>query len=126
MDKEYLESFGIAPEVAAVIMEEHQKVVAEHEKTVKTLKRDHAVAFAVQKAGGRNLKAVTALLDADALGEENFQENLETALGAMKKENPWLFETSAPPRYAPFTGADTAPAQKPMTLASALRERMRK
>ena len=126
MDKEYLESFGIAPEVAEVILEEHQKVVAEHEKTVKNLKRDHAVAFAVQKAGGRNLKAVTALLDMEALGEESFGENLEAALGAMKKENPWLFESPMPPAYAPFTGADAAPARKTMTLALALRERMKK
>jgi hypothetical protein len=29
MDKEYLESFGIAPEVAEVILEEHQKVVVQ-------------------------------------------------------------------------------------------------
>ena len=35
----------------------------------------------------------------------------------MKKENPWLFESQMPPRFAPFTGADTAPAQKTMTLA---------
>ena len=126
MDKEYLESFGIAPEVAEVILEEHQKAMAEQEKAMQTLKRDHAVAFAVQKAGGRNLKAVTALLDMDTLTGENLQENLETALRVMKEENPWLFESQTPPKFAPFTGADTAYAQKPMTLAQALKDRMKK
>ena len=126
MDKEYLESFGIAPEVAEAILEAHQKVVAQQEKTMQTMERDHAVALAVRNAGGRNLKAVTALLDLESMEGENFRENLEAALSAMKKENPWLFESPKPPAFAPFTGADTAPAQKTMTLAQALRERMKK
>lgn len=127
MDKEYLESFGIATEVAEVILQEHEKTVAEHQKQLQELKLEHTVETAVRSFGGRNLKAVTALLDMAAIGEsEDPSAALDAALKELKKENGWLFESAAPPQYAPFTGADTTPGTKPMTLASALRERMRK
>jgi len=127
MDKEYLENLGIAPEVAEVIAEEHEKVVTAHQKQLQELKLAHMVETAVRAYGGRNLKAVTALLDMTAIEKsEDASAALDTALKALKKENSWLFESAAPPQYAPFTGADTAQGAKPVTLASALRERMRK
>ena len=127
MEKEFLVGLGLEEAVAQAIWEQHQQVIAQQEEKLQSLQFSHAVQTAVEKAGGRNLKAVTALLDMDALRkEEDVPTALETALKTLKKENGWLFETVTPPGFAPYTGADMGPKEKPMTLAAALRERMRK
>ena len=127
MDKEFLVGLGLEEAVAQAIWEQHQQAMTQQEEKLQSLQFSHAVQSAVEKAGGRNLKAVTALLDMDALRkEEDVPTALEKALKTLKKENGWLFETVTPPGFAPYTGADMGPKEKPMTLAAALRERMRK
>ena len=62
---------------------------------------------AIVEARGRNVKAITALLDTDSLkASRNQDEDIRTALEALKKECAYLFETDdTPPPYAAGTGA---------------------
>ena len=127
MDKEFLVGLGLEETVAEAIWEQHQQAIDQQEEKLQSLQFSHAVESAVEKAGGRNLKAVTALLDMEALRkEEDVPAALEKALKTLKKENGWLFETVTPPAFAPYTGADMGAKEKPMSLAAALRERMKK
>ena len=84
---------------------------------------DGVLKEAITKAKGRNAKAISALLDLDALRAEKDQgKAIESALTALKKENNYLFDTGSP--YAAGTGsADPAGAgNAPRSLADALRE----
>ena len=87
-----------------------------------------ALDSAVARAGGRNGKAIAALLDMEALKDsQDLQSDLENALKELKKEHPYLFEGHRAPPYAPGTGTGGEPApQEPVTLAGALRQKMRK
>ena len=77
------------------------------------------------KAKGRNAKAITALLDTDALqASENQTQAIEEALENLKKESRYLFEGDVPPPYARGTGAFNGTQEsRPTTLAGALREK---
>ena len=82
---------------------------------------------AITGAKGKNAKAITALLDVDALkGSKNQEADIKAALEGLKKDSGYLFETPAPPPYARFTGARETVSNEPQTLAGALRERMKK
>ena len=79
----------------------------------------------IAKAKGRNAKAITALLDLEALKEsENQADAIEAALEELKRDSRYLFEGDVPPPYARGTGAYHGPQEKhPTTLAGALREK---
>ena len=124
MERAFLEGLqvgeqGLPGEVVDAILEQHRR-------EVDRLRLEGAVDMAVTKAGGRSLKAITALLDMDAIAaSENVQDSLQQALSQLKKESGYLFEEPAPPPYARFTGgAQGGTEQAPATLAGALRERM--
>lgn len=88
-----------------------------------------ALDAAITRAKGRNPKAITALLDLEALkGSDDPAAQLDTALADLKKDCGYLFEEeAAPPPYARGTGAQTGQDhQTPATLATALRERFEK
>ena len=121
MQREFLEGLGIGQEALEAILEAHGT-------ELRQLQLDAAVQSAVMKAKGRNVKAISALLDMQAIAaSEDMAGALDTALEALKKENGYLFETQTPPPYASRTGAaDTAAAQQPATLAGALREKLGK
>lgn len=81
---------------------------------------------AIGAAKGKNAKAITALLDVDALkGSKNQEADIKSALEALQKESGYLFDDGqvAPP-YAAGTGkgGGAAPAATG-SLAGALRER---
>lgn len=80
---------------------------------------------AVATAKGRNIKAISALLDMDALkASKNREADIKAALERLKKDSAYLFEHETPPPYAAGTG--TAPAgipKEPTSLAGALKER---
>ena len=80
---------------------------------------------AITSAGGRNAKAITALLELDALQRsENRQEAVAAALEGLKQSDGYLFAQDAPPPYARGTGArDRAKDTAPTNLAGALREK---
>ena len=119
MDKEFLESLGL--DEAAV-----EAVLTAYATQVAGLKLNHQVELAIGAAGGKNHKAIGALLDMDALAKaEDLQAAVAEAVAAVKAENGYLFDS--PPKYAKFTGqADPGKGDEPSTLAGALRQRMRK
>ena len=102
----------------------HQQVDT-HRREMSELIFSHNLENAICSAKGRNAKAITALLDVDALKTcENQQAALEEALQALKRDCGYLFQTETPPPYARGTGAMTPDIQKsPATLAGALLEK---
>ena len=86
---------------------------------------DGRIRDAIAAARGRNAKAISALLDVDALrASKNQEADIKAALEAVKKGNGYVFETETPPRCAGGTGS--APAggkQAPASLAGALHEK---
>ena len=96
MDEQYLETLMGA--------EAAQQVLALHRQEMDALRREHALERAIDAAGGRNAKAIRALIDEDALaGAEDAFAAATAAVAALKTENGWLF---APPQVsAPGTGA---------------------
>ena len=98
MDKEYLENL-VGAEAAQDIYERHCR-------KLQAVKVDAALSRAVERCGGRNERAIRALLDESALLEaENLNEAAEAAVAALKKENGWLF--AMPQVSSPGTGALT-------------------
>lgn len=143
MKREFLQNLKVAGEslpkdVIDAIMEEngrdiqngkiwkekYEKSVADHEKQLAELAFQQSLQQAVTKAGGRNVKAIAALLDLESLRAA--PEGLEAALEQLKGQCDYLFSQSAPPPFAAGTGTQTAPVTGPVTLASALRERFNK
>ncbi len=106
--------------------EKYQQAEKSHEKELIQLRFDQNLSAAILKAKGRNLRAISALLDVETLQQsENQPEAIEEALKALKLENEYLFEQEQlPPPYARGTGAQMEPDGRwPATLAGALREK---
>lgn len=86
---------------------------------------DGRIRDAIAAAKGRNAKAISALLDVEALrASKNQEADIKAALEAVKKDNGYLFEAETPPPFAHGTGS--APAggkQAPASLAGALHEK---
>ena len=127
MERAFLENLQLPEETVDAILAEHGKAVENHQAEISSLKLQHGVELAIHKAGGRSVKAISALLDLEGIAQsEDMEKALEESLSQLKKESGYLFETPQPPKYARFTGVkENAPAA-PATLAGALRERMRK
>ena len=78
-----------------------EEILQEHGRIVNALEFQHSLQQAVSAAGGRNLKAIRALLDEEVLlGSENREQAMEQALRQLKKENPYLFEGGITQPYA--------------------------
>lgn len=76
---------------------------------------------AITAAKGKSAKAITALLDTDALkASKNQDADIKAALENLKKESDFLFESGeTPPPYAPGTGMSHVPgAQYPPDVAA--------
>ena len=79
MDKEFLESLMEMPEaVVEAILAQHGKAVEALEGKYRAAMLDGAVGKAIALAGGRNEKAIAALLDMQAL---QGAEDLDAAAG---------------------------------------------
>ena len=116
--KQELES---ARQTIAQLEEGNQKALEEKARQVEF---SYLLKQAVKDSGGRNQKAVEALLDLEDLQKADKPETaLQDAINALQKEHPWLFQTQTPPPYAAFTGTQNPKANAPATLAGALRER---
>ena len=124
MERAFLEGLqvgeqGLPGEVVDAILEQHRR-------EVDRLRLEGAVDMAVTRAGGRSLKAITALLDMETIAaSENVQDSLQQALSQLKKESGYLFEEPTPPPYARFTGTGSREFPQPATLAGALKARMK-
>ncbi len=80
----------------------------------------------VLRQGGRNTKAIAALLELDKLREEAEPVQAVTeAITQLRQEHGYLFEGERPPAYAGGTGSQTENNTVPQTLAGALRARMK-
>lgn len=79
----------------------------------------------ISAAGGRNVKAITALLDVESLRQsQDPQKDLTGAIQKLKKEEDYLFGDQTPPPYAQGTGAQNwAKENAPTDLAGALRQK---
>lgn len=65
---------------------------------------DNTVKEAIQKAGGRSAKAISALLDMDTLrASKNQAADIEKAIGALKESDAYLFGTDQPTTPPPFS-----------------------
>ncbi len=103
-----------------------REVEEKHRQQMEQLQFQSLLSGAITAAKGRNEKAITALLDVQALQVEPDREQaVAQALENLKKTDGYLFERATPPPYASGTGARIR-AQKsaPTTLAGALREKM--
>ena len=105
--------------------EAYDQAVAGHQKELAGVKFQGILDNAIVAARGRNAKAITAMLDLDALREsEDQQAAINTALEDLKKESGYLFEEAGtPPPYARGTGTGKTDPAAPATLAGALHEK---
>lgn len=145
MKREFLQSLmeGMPKEVVDAIMEEngrdiqvarqaaqdweqkYTQAVESHGKELARVQFDAVLRQSISDVGGRNHKAIAALLDVEALKEaEHPEAAVAEALKQLKKECGYLFQVEQPPMYAPGTGTVSNTAAEPETLAGALREKL--
>lgn len=116
-----------AKQCADVWESKYNQAVTAHALELEKLRLESSLASAVQRSGGRNIKAISAMLDMDEIAKaQDVPQALDAALAELQKENGWLFDQPTPPPYARFAGAQTADADRPCTLVGALRERIQK
>ncbi len=106
--------------------ESYDAAVESHKKELESLRFQGLLDSAITQAKGKNAKAITALLDVEALRQsETPEQAIVEALQGLAEECGYLFgDDRTPPPYARSTGAFTgAKEEKPATLAGALREK---
>jgi len=103
------------------------RATQEHAAVLAGIRLESALNEAVRNAGGRNVKAITALLDMEAIGKsEDLSAALSDSLEELKKEHEYLFQTPGLPVYSALPGTGITPPNAPGTLAGALREKYAK
>ena len=122
MEKEFLLGLALSEEVAQAVLEENGKELEALQTQLRRERFDHRLQMAVSAAGGRNLKAISALLDTDAL-EDADDDGIARAVEQVKKECGYLFGAPAAPVYAAGTGTVQVQTPKNPSLAQALREK---
>lgn len=140
MTREFLESLqvGDAPLPEAVIdaiwcqqekqnqswQEKYDQAVADHTAAMAKARFDASVREAITAHHGKNIKAITALLDTESLQKQaDIPAAVNQAVAQVKKENGYLFAAPSPAPYAPTAGAGNPQMAYPQTLAGALREK---
>ena len=124
-----MEENGKDAQGARAWQEKYNQAVAQHQQEIAEVTFRSDLHQAILQAKGRSPKAITALLDLEALKKsENRAADIESALASLKKESAYLFESDpTPPPYARGTGAFTGTENRaPATLAGALKERFDK
>ena len=95
-----------------------------HAQQLADMAFQNSLTQAVNAAQGRSCKAISALLDIDAIrAAEDPETALQAAIEALKEKESYLFGTVTPPPYASGTGKQHYQHQAPDTLAGALREK---
>ena len=106
--------------------ESYDAAAESHKKELDMLRFQSLLDSAIVNSKGKNAKAITALLDVDALrSAEAPEQAIRDALQTLSEECGYLFgDDRTPPPYARSTGAYIgAKEEKPATLAGALREK---
>lgn len=134
MDKEFLEGLGLLDEetVTAILEKAEQENLAWQEKyeqavTAHARQREEMILEqGITALGGRNQKAITALLDTAAIFQaEDPKAALQEALQNLKQDCAYLFADPIPP-FSHRAGAGDRELHQPATLASVLKARMKK
>ena len=121
---EKLDAEGLRQE-AAQWQERFLQAQQEHTAQVEAMRFEMMVEKAVTAAQGRNIKAISALLDLPAIAAaEKPEEALHQALQTLQQESSYLFGSQTPPPYARGTGTRNGEETfAQATLAGALREK---
>lgn len=109
---------------AAAWEERYNTAAAAHTAELQRVNFQAALERSVQKHGGRNTKAIAALLELDAItGSQEQEAALDAAMEQLKQAHAYLFAGPTAPPYAGGTG--TAPVVQPQvtTLSGALKEK---
>ena len=103
----------------------YDQAAQEHEQHLAGIVFQNRLDSAITAFGGRNAKAITALLDTDALRNcEDPQAAMDDALKKLRAEAGYLFFDPTPPPYARGTGTQFRVSETaPTDLAGALREK---
>ena len=121
MEKEFLENLQVGEQ--NLPQEVVEAIWEAHTQKLQQVAFSGILESAITRHGGKNHKAIAALLDVQALQEsQDMATATEQALLDVKQQCAYLFDTA--PNFPRHTGTP-APAQ-PMTLAGALREKFRK
>ena len=76
--------------------QKYNKAIADHKTEMDNLAFDQVLKDAIAGAKGRNAKAITALLDVEALrGSKNQADDIKAALEGLMKSDPWAFGDAA-------------------------------
>lgn len=111
------------------LQEANKQAAIEHEKAMKQLKRDSIDTQLLTEAGAKNSKAVAALMDAidEKLDDEAYKAERIKQIEAVKKDNDYLFNASAPKQpqvqgASPIPSADGTPDAQRSGFESRLAE----
>lgn len=87
--------------------QKYNAAIQKHEQELADRDFNDRLTAGITKAKGRNAKAITALLDVDALkASKNQEKDIAAAIEACASENGYLFGSDqTPPPYAGGTGA---------------------
>ena len=95
----------------------------EHQTKIAEMTFNNGLSAAIAALKGKNAKAVTAMLDVEALkGSKNQETDIKAALEALKESDGYLFESEqAPSHYASGTGSNKMlpPAEKDQIMQAA-------
>ena len=127
MDREFLQTIRVGEdalpeEVIETILSQSRQEETAWQQKLHRMHLEGCLQRSVQQAGGRNVKAIEALLDLDAIGgSEDLQAAMDAAVRDLKARESYLFSGPQAPGYAAGTGSHSPHSGSPMTLAEALR-----
>ena len=83
----------------------HEELVATHQREKDEQEFNDSLSAAISTAKGKNGKAISALLDLDALrGSKNRDKDIQTALEGLRAEHGYLFEDNGGKAYFDNSG----------------------
>ena len=105
--------------------EKYNQAVQAHQQALDSMRFQSALEAAVRDAGGRNAKAIAALMDLEDLRQQaDLPGGLKNAVEQVKQAHDYLFSAPTPPLFARGTGTQTGETHtQSTTLAGALREK---
>ena len=101
----------------------YEQAISDHKGELESIRFQGLLDTAIRASGGRNSKAITAILELDTLREsEDPQAAVNAALEQLRQRESYLFTT--PPPYARGTGVrERTEETAPTDLAGALRRK---